>query len=107
MTLTLRYVSPFLDSQTSLVIVNIYFVIYFFTFLFTWKVAGDSKFKFKFGFEIEIKFEYQLEGFFEVFFKKCLGSPCYLMVVSGGSLFLGGLNKDTRRCYLWCLQVSS
>jgi hypothetical protein len=42
-----------------------------------------------------------------VFFKKCLGSPCYLMVVSGGSLSLGGLNKDTRRCFLLCLQVSS
>ena len=28
-------------------------------------------------------------------------------MVSGGSFFLGGLNKDTRRCFLWCLQVSS
>ena len=41
-----------------------------------------------------------------MFLKKCLGSPCYLMVVSGGSLSLGGLNKDTRRCFLLCLQVS-
>ena len=27
--------------------------------------------------------------------------------MSGGSFFLGGLNKDTRRCFLRCLQVSS
>ena len=33
------------------------------------------------------------------FFKKGLGSPCYLIVMSGGSLSLGGLNKDTRRCF--------
>ena len=38
------------------------------------------------------------------FKKKSLGSPCYLIVVSGGSFFL---NKDTRRCLLWCLQVST
>ena len=50
-------------------------------------MAGDLKFKFKFGFEIE--FEFKLEGFLKCFLKKCLGSPCYLMVVSGGSFFLG------------------
>ena len=27
--------------------------------------------------------------------------------MSGGSLSLGGLNKDIRRCFLWCLQVFS
>ena len=29
------------------------------------------------------------------------------MVVSGGSSSSGGLNKDTRRCFLRCLQVSN
>ena len=43
--------------------------------------------------------------FFGSFFFKCLGSPCYLMVVSGGSFFSGGWHKDTSRCFLWCLQV--
>ena len=37
-------------------------------------------------------------------FRFGLDSPCYLTVVSGGFFFL---NKDTRRCFLWCLQVSS
>ena len=46
-----------------------------------WKL--DLKFELKFGFEIE----FELEGFFEVvFIKKCLGSPSYLIVVSGGSV---------------------
>ena len=27
--------------------------------------------------------------------------------VSGGSSLLGGLNKGTRRCFLWCLHASS
>ena len=46
--------------------------------------------------------------FLKYYFKKrCLGSPCYLMVVSGGSSSSGGLNKDTRRCFLRCLQVSN
>ena len=38
--------------------------------------------------------------------KKCLGSFCYLMVVLVCSFFLGE-NKDTRRCFLRSLQVSS
>ena len=60
----------------------------------------------KFRYEVEL--EFNLEYFLKCFFlKRCLGSPCYLMVVSGGSFFLSGLNKDTRRCFLWCLQVSS
>jgi hypothetical protein len=93
---------------------------FLFTFLFIWKVAGDLKFgiwkfvyevefefEFKFEVEFEFKFEVEFEFKLEVFLKKCLGSPCYLMVVSGGSLSLGGLNKDTRRCFLLCLQVSS
>ena len=41
---------------------------------------------------------------FEAFFINCLGTPCYLIVVSGGFFFL---NRDTRRCFLQCLQVSS
>ena len=41
------------------------------------------------------------------FLKKCLGSPCYLMVLSRGSFSLRGLNKDSRRCFLRGLQVSS
>ena len=45
--------------------------------------------------------------FLKYFLKRCLGSPCYLMVVSGGSSSSGSLNKDTRRCFLHCLQVSS
>ena len=45
--------------------------------------------------------------FLKYFLKRCLGSPCYLMVVSGGSSSSGGLNKDTRRCFLRCLQVSN
>ena len=28
-------------------------------------------------------------------------------MVSGGSFLLGGSNKDTRRCFLWCLQASN
>ena len=40
-------------------------------------------------------------------FFKCLGTPCYLVVVSGSSFFLGGLYQDTRMCFLWCRQVSS
>jgi hypothetical protein len=75
-----------------------------FTFLlFTWKVAGDLKFELKFG----IEFWFKLKGFKKCFLRKCLGSPSYLMVVSGGSLSLGVSNRDTRRCFLWCLQVSS
>ena len=30
---------------------------FIFTYLFTWKVAGDSKFKFKSGSEIEFEFK--------------------------------------------------
>ena len=52
---------------------------------------------------IWVKFGLNLKVF-EVFLQKYLGSPCYLIVVSGG-FFL--LNKDTRRCFLWCLQVST
>jgi len=55
---------------------------------------------------VEIEFGLNLKVS-EVFFKKnCFGSPCYLTVASGGSFFLGG-NKDTRRCFLLCLQDSS
>ena len=50
-----------------------------FTFLFTWKGAGDLKF----GNEIE--FESNLEGFLNL--KKMLSSPCYLMMVSGYFFF--------------------
>jgi hypothetical protein len=95
-----------------------------FTFLFTFFVYLESGGKFKnlkfglkfgyevefglkFGYEFEFEFEFKLKGLLKCFKKKCLGSPCYLMVVSGGSLSLGGLNRDTRRCFLWCLQVSS
>ena len=52
---------------------------------------------------IWVKFELNLKVF-EVFLKEYLGSPCYLIAVSG-DLFL--LNKDTRKFFLWCLQVSS
>ena len=49
--------------------------------------------------------EFGINGrFMKYFFKNCLGTPCYLIVVSGGFFFL---NKDTRRCFLRCLQVSS
>ena len=80
---------------------NVYFHIYFFVYLESGRRFKILKFGLKFGYEVG--FEFNLEGFFN----KCLGSPCYLVVVSGGSFFLGGLNKDTRRCFLWCLQVSS
>ena len=73
-----------------------------FTFLFTLvylivylESGGRFKFELKFGFRLKC------------FLQKCLGSPCYLIVVSGGSFLLGGLNKDTRRCFLQCLQASS
>ena len=54
---------------------------YLFTFLFTWKVLWDldldlnleSAAGFKFGFEFGLKLN--LNWNFEVFFKKCLGSP--------------------------------
>ena len=72
-------------------------------------MAGE--FEFLFGIEIEfelnLKLNLSLSLIWKVFKKKCLGSPCYLMLVSGGSFFLGGLNKDIRRCFLRCLQVSS
>jgi len=50
----------------------------------------------------EVEFEFNLEGFLKknVWFppvKWCQGVP----------FFLGGLNKETRRCFLRCLQVSS
>ena len=45
--------------------------------------------------------------FFEVFLKKVITFPRYLTVVSGGSSSSGGLSKDTRRCFLRCLQVSN
>ena len=49
--------------------------------------------------------EFGINGrFMKYFFKNCLGTPCYLIVVSGGFFFL---NKDTRRCFLECLHVSS
>ena len=56
-----------------------------FIFLFTWKVVGDLNLN-----EIWIQIEFELEGFFELFLKQFLGSPCYLIVVSdsGGSFFL-------------------
>ena len=74
----------------------------------------EGKFEFQFRTEVENKLNLGLEIEFglnlkvsEVFFKKnCFGSPRYLTVVSGGSFFLGG-NKDTRRCFLRCLQDSS
>ena len=56
---------------------------FLFIYLFTWKVAGSLNLKF--GYEVE--FELNLEVL-----KKCLGSPCYLVVVSGGSFFLVGQN---------------
>ena len=50
-------------------------------------MAGDLSLKFGLKFEYEVEFEFNLEGFFK---KKCLGSPCYQVVISGGSFFLGG-----------------
>ena len=35
-----------------------------FTFLFTWKMAGDFKFEFGLKFRYEVEFEFHLEGFF-------------------------------------------
>ena len=50
--MTLRYVSPFWDPQTSLVI-NVYFLIYFLVYL---ESGGRFKFEFKFGFETEFDY---------------------------------------------------
>ena len=65
--------------------------------LYAWKWRGILKFEFP----IEFKLNF---GCIERFLKKCLGTPRYLIVVSGGFSFL---NKDIRRCFLRCLQVSS
>ena len=81
---------------------NVYFHVYFFVYLFVYLESGG-----RFEFKIWISMKLNLSLIQNVFLKKCLGSPCYQVVVSGGSFFLGGLNKDTRRCFLWCLQVSS
>ena len=83
---------------------------YLFTFLFTWKVLRDlnldlnleSVAEFKFGFEFGLKLN--LNWDFEVFFKTNVD---YLIVVSGGSSSLGGLIKETRRCFLRCLHASN
>ena len=94
--MTLRFVSGFhlhrmsTDAQ--------HWEIQFKTWMFTFKGQENLNLKFNLDY-IWTKFE----GF-EVFLKKMLR---YLMVVSGGSFLLGGLNKDTRRCFLRCLQVSS
>ena len=58
-----------------------FLLVYFFVYM-----ESDGRFKFESKFGSKIEFE--LEGFFEVFLKKCLGSPCYLIVVSGGSFLL-------------------
>ena len=72
---------------------------YLFTFLFTWKVLRDLKLDlnlesvagFKFGFEFGLKLN--LNWNFEVFLKKCLGSPRLLDSSIRGFLFIGGLNQ--------------
>ena len=46
--MTLCYISPFQDPQTSLVI-NVYFLVYFFVYL---ESGGRFKFELKFGFKI-------------------------------------------------------
>jgi hypothetical protein len=82
-----------------------------FTFLFIflfpiWKGLGDIKFwDLKLNWDMKLNLSLIWDDFFGSFFFKCLGSPCYLMVVSGGSFFSGGCHKDTSRCFLWCLQV--
>ena len=87
------------------------------TWVFTLKGRENLNFKIttwiKFGLNLkleltyEIEFAFKLEIFEEFFKKRWLDSPCYLTVVSGGSSSSGGLNKDTRRCFLRCLQVSN
>ena len=71
---------------------------------------GEFEIEFQFNLNwiwnwIWVKFN-EIERFLKYLWKY-LGSPCYLIVVSGGSFLLGGLNKDTRRCFLQCLQASS
>ena len=63
----------------------------------------------KFGLEFgyEVGFEFKLEGFWKCFFLNVQVPPDHLIAVSGGSFLLGGSNKDTRRCFLWCLQASN
>ena len=67
-------------------------------------VAG-FKFGFKFGLNLNLNWKVSLKCFFQKNDKVPLD---YLIVVSGGSFLLeGGSNKDTRRCFLWCLQAST
>ena len=102
---TLRYVSPSRDLQTSLVITVYCLLSCLLTYLpilFTWKVAGDLKIlKLGLKFRYEVEFEFNLKDFLKCFLKNVK------VVVSGGSFFLVGPNKDIRRCFLWCPQVSS
>ena len=78
----------------------IYFLIYFLVYL-----EEDGKFEIEIWIWnwIWVQFVLDME-FLKYFFLKCLGTSCYLTVVSGGFFFS---DKDTRRCFLRCLQVSS
>jgi hypothetical protein len=57
-------------SGSSDMVVNVYFLIYFLVYFFV-SLESGGRFRFEFKFGIEIDFE--LGGFFEEFFFKCLG----------------------------------
>ena len=52
-------------------------------FLFTWKVAGDLNLNWNWNLDLRLNLNWKVT--LNWFFFKCLGSPCYLILVSGGS----------------------
>jgi hypothetical protein len=74
---TLRYVSPSLDLQTSLVI-TVSFLIYFFVYLESGGRFQILKIGLKFRYEVE--FEFNLEDFVKCFFLKVFRFPLLLEI---------------------------
>ena len=101
---TLQFVSPLWDHQMSwteffcLLFEN--FGKFWKFFLTFWKRIG----KLEFGIEIEFNLNLNWIGrFLKYFYKQWLRFPL-LFDNSIGGFFI--VNIDTRRCFLWCLQVS-
>ena len=67
-------------------------------FVYFYGKAGEFEFEFGNDLEFELNrkvFEVELKVFEVLFFKSCVGPPCYLIAVSGGLLFFLS-NNNTR-----------